>query len=156
MLGLTKQQPRAHPARIAQPPRDIIDLATFPHGQRPSTGQNQESTHEMTNQQLGSAQSLTGLVEYQPESVVSRTLLNKPTGNVTLFAFDAGQRLSEHTTPHDALVVGLDGELAITVAGDQTRLSPGDVLLMPANKPHAVHADSRGKMLLVMIRAEAT
>ena len=107
----------------------------------------------MTHVNLEShAQSLAGLVEYQTGSVVSRSLLSKPTGSVTLFAFDADQSLSEHTTPYDALALALDGELEVTIAGDRGRLARGEVLLMPANKPHAVHAISRSKMLLVMVR----
>ena len=98
------------------------------------------------------AQSLAGLVQYQPESVVSRTLLNKSTGTVTLFAFDKDQNLSEHTAPFDALVYTVDGELEITIAGDRRKVSNGDVLLMPANKPHAVYAISQSKMLLIMVR----
>ncbi|GMR10511.1 MAG: cupin domain-containing protein [Anaerolineae bacterium] len=98
------------------------------------------------------AQSLAGLVEYQPGSVVSRTLLSKATGSVTLFAFDKDQSLSEHTTPYDALVLAVDGELEITIAGDRRRLASGDVLLMPANKPHAVHAIARSKIVLIMVR----
>jgi quercetin dioxygenase-like cupin family protein len=107
----------------------------------------------MTDVNLESqARSLTDLVEYQPGSVVSRSLLSKSAGSVTLFAFDKDQSLSEHTTPFDALVLALDGELGITIAGDRRSLIRGDVLLMPANKPHAVHAISRSKMLLVMVR----
>lgn len=98
------------------------------------------------------AQSLAGLIDYQDGSVVSRALLSKATGNVTLFAFDKDQSLSEHTAPHDALVLGIDGELDIKLEGDTHRLSRGEVILMPANKPHAVYAKSRSKMLLVMIR----
>ncbi len=97
-------------------------------------------------------QSLAGLVEYQPGSVVSRTLINKSTGSITLFAFDKDQNLSEHTAPYDALVYAVDGELEITIAGDRSKVSRGDVLLMPANKPHAVYASSRSKMLLIMVR----
>ena len=98
------------------------------------------------------ALSLAGLVEHQPGSVVSRTLLNKSTGSVTLFAFDKDQSLSEHTAPYDALVYAVDGELEITIAGDRRKVSLGDVLLMPANKPPAVYASSRSKMLLIMVR----
>ncbi len=98
------------------------------------------------------AQSLADMVEYQAGSVVSRALLTKSTGSVTLFAFDKDQSLSEHTTPYDALVLAVDGELEITIAGDPRRLARGDVLLMPANKPHAVHATARSKMVLIMIR----
>lgn len=98
------------------------------------------------------AHSLASLVEYQPKSVVSRSLLNKSSGSVTLFAFDKDQSLSEHTSPYDALVLALDGELEITLAGDRRRLARGDVLLMPANRPHAVYAISQSKMLLMMVR----
>jgi quercetin dioxygenase-like cupin family protein len=98
------------------------------------------------------AHSLDALVDYQDGSVVSRALLSKTTGNVTLFAFDNDQGLSEHSAPHDALVLSLEGELNITIAGDHHQLSDGEVLLLPANKPHAVFAKSKSKMLLVMIR----
>lgn len=107
----------------------------------------------MTRVDLGNrAQSLAGLVDYQDGSVVSRTLLSKSAGSVTLFAFDKDQSLSEHTTPYDALALSLDGELDITIAGDRRRLSRGEILLLPANKAHEVHANSRSKMLLVMVR----
>jgi quercetin dioxygenase-like cupin family protein len=106
----------------------------------------------MTEANLETARLLAELVDYQSDAVVSRTLLARPTGTVTLFAFDKGQSLSEHTAPFDALVLGLDGDLEITVAGKRNRLASGDVLLMPANKPHAVQAVSRSKMLLIMIR----
>ena len=107
----------------------------------------------MTHVNLEShARSLAGLVEYQTGSVVSRSLLSKSMGSVTLFAFDEDQSLSEHTTPYDALALALEGELEIIIAGDRGRLARGEVLLMPANKPHAVHAISRSKMLLVMVR----
>lgn len=93
------------------------------------------------------------LVAYQPASVVSRTLLKKPSGTVTLFAFDAGESLSEHTAPYDALVVLVDGAAEIEVAGEAHRVSRGETLLLPANVPHAVRATSRFKMLLTMIRS---
>ena len=92
------------------------------------------------------------LTYYQDGSVVSRALLSKTTGNVTLFAFDKDQSLSEHTSPHDALVLSIDGELEMNIEGDTHRLSRGEVILMPADKPHAVYANLRSKMLLVMIR----
>ncbi len=98
------------------------------------------------------AQSLAGLVKFQSGSVVSRTLLNKSTGSVTLFAFDKDQNLSEHTAPYDAFVYAVDGELDITIAGDRSKVSRGDILLMPANIPHAVYASSQSKMLLIMVR----
>ena len=96
---------------------------------------------------------LSGLVDYQDDAVVSKTLLKKDTGSVTLFAFDRGQELSEHTVPHDALVYLVDGEAEIAVSGQPHRLRGGDVLLMPGNEPHAVRATRRFKMLLTMIRS---
>ncbi len=101
----------------------------------------------------GQALSLTGLINYQDGSVVSRTLVNKSTGTVTLFAFDEGQSLSEHTAPYDALVVMLDGEADITVAGNTVRAHAGDLVMMPANSPHALVAMTRYKMMLTMIRS---
>ena len=96
---------------------------------------------------------LAELVDYQAGAVVSTTLLKKETGTVTLFAFDQGQELSEHTVPHDALVYLVDGEAEITVSGKPHALEAGDLLLMPGGEPHAVRATGRFKMLLTMIRA---
>jgi quercetin dioxygenase-like cupin family protein len=93
-----------------------------------------------------------GVVEYQSGSVVSRTLVKKPTGTVTVFAFDAGEGLSEHAAPFDALVVGLDGEAQISIDGRPYAVRGGEMLLLPANHPHAVRATQRFKMMLVMIR----
>jgi quercetin dioxygenase-like cupin family protein len=92
-------------------------------------------------------------VSYQEGGIVSRIILKRKNGNVTLFAFDAGQELSEHTTPFDALVQIVDGEAAITIAGRPYRLCAGDMIMMPAQQPHAVKAVSRVKMLLTMIRS---
>lgn len=96
---------------------------------------------------------LAELANYQSGSVVSRILVRRDKGNVTLFAFDEGQELSEHTAPFDALVYVLEGTTEIRIAGQPFSLSAGDVILMPANKPHAVRAVSRFKMLLTMIRS---
>ena len=93
------------------------------------------------------------LVNYQPGSVVSREILKKPTGNVTLFAFDDGQGLSEHTAPFDALVQVLEGEAEITIAGEQHRVKGGELILMPSGKPHALRAIQPFKMILTMIRS---
>jgi quercetin dioxygenase-like cupin family protein len=93
------------------------------------------------------------LVAYQDGAIVSRIVLKREAGNVTLFAFDAGQELSEHTTPHDALVQVVEGEAAITIAGQPSRLRAGEMIVMPAHQPHAVQAVSRFKMLLTMIRS---
>lgn len=95
---------------------------------------------------------LVDLVSYQDGAVVSRIVLKRETGTVTLFAFGAGQELSEHTTPYDALVQVVDGEAAITVAGRPYRVRAGEMILMPAHQPHALKAISRFKMLLTMIR----
>jgi quercetin dioxygenase-like cupin family protein len=93
------------------------------------------------------------LVAYQDGAVVSREIVSQKTGTVTLFAFDAGQGLSEHTAPFDALVLVLDGEAEITIAGTPFRVQTGEMILMPAHKPHALKAVRRFKMMLVMIRA---
>lgn len=93
------------------------------------------------------------LVAYQDGAVVSREIVSQKTGTVTLFAFDEGQGLSEHTAPFDALVLVLDGEAEITIAGTPFRVRAGEMILMPAHKPHALKAIRRFKMMLVMIRA---
>lgn len=97
--------------------------------------------------------SLSGLVNYQDGSVVSRVILKRDKGNVTIFAFDEGQGLSEHTSPFDALVQAVEGEAEITVSGKPIALKPGEVVLLPADKPHAVRAIARFKMVLTMIRS---
>ncbi|MDH4037961.1 MAG: cupin domain-containing protein [Candidatus Krumholzibacteria bacterium] len=102
----------------------------------------------------GHARPLAGLVAYQAGAVVSRTLIKQPAGSVTLFAFDAGQELSEHTVPHDALVHVLDGEVEISIAGTPHRLRAGDAIVMPGGRPHAVKAVEQFKMMLAMIRPE--
>jgi len=84
---------------------------------------------------------------------VSRILLKKETGSVTIFAFDAGQSLSEHTVPHDALVQVLEGRARITIAGEEHEVAKGETILMPAHQPHAVRAPVACKMLLTMIRS---
>lgn len=99
------------------------------------------------------AMTLTEMVEYRDGSIVSREVLRKPTGTVTLFAFDAGQGLSEHTAPFDALVQVLDGEAEIAIAGKKHTVHAGQMIVMPADKPHALHAYAPFKMMLVMIRS---
>ena len=96
---------------------------------------------------------LSSLIEYQKGSVVSRELLKKNTGTVTLFAFDEGQGLSEHTAPFDALVLIMDGTALITLSGKEHRLAAGQFIIMPAGEPHSLKAPSRFKMMLVMIRS---
>ncbi len=97
---------------------------------------------------------LATLVSYQQGSVVSRTLMNSRAGTVTLFAFDEGDGLSEHTAPYDALLHVLEGEAEITIAGAKNRLEGGEAVILPAGKPHAVRATKRFKMLLTMIRSK--
>ena len=92
-------------------------------------------------------------VEYADESVVSKTLVNKKVGTLTLFAFDAGQGLSEHTAPYDAVVEILDGSVEITVGGESFTAQTGELVIMPADVPHSLHGEERFKMLLTMIRA---
>ena len=97
--------------------------------------------------------SLVDMVSYQDGAVVSRTLIDKKTGTVTLFAFGEGQGLSEHTAPFDALVQVLDGEAEITIAGKPYHLDAGEIIVMPASVPHALKAARRFKMMLTMIRS---
>ena len=105
--------------------------------------------------ELDSAQvfSLVNLIAYQEGSVVSRTLLDKAAGTLTLFAFGAGQGLSEHQAPFDAFVYIIDGAASVSVAGTDHGLVAGDMIVLPANKPHALRATARFKMLLAMIKS---
>ena len=96
---------------------------------------------------------LSELVQYQEGAVVSRQILKRESGSVTLFAFDRGQELSEHTTPYDALVVIVDGEAEITISGRAHRVKQGELIVMPANQPHALKAVARFKMVLTMLRS---
>ena len=107
---------------------------------------------DQVNELRGKAFNLEQFVEYADGAVVSKTLLKKSAGTVTLFAFDSGQGLSEHTAPFDAVVYILDGEARITIGGDPHTVSAGQMLIMPANVAHALQADVPFKMLLVMIR----
>lgn len=109
--------------------------------------------HEGINIAPAAVFNLTGLVDYQEGAVVSRTLVSKKTGTVTLFAFDQGQGLSEHTAPYDELVYVLEGEAEVTIAGKPLILKEGEMVIMPANQPHALAARQNSKMLLVVIRS---
>ena len=104
------------------------------------------------NDLVGTVLNMKDMVSYQPGAVVSRTVIDKDAGTVTLFAFDTGQGLSEHTAPFDALVQIIDGTADITIAGSLHTVKEGEMIIMPANKPHALKANPRFKMLLVMIR----
>jgi len=103
----------------------------------------------------GRAIALAGLVDYQTGAVVSREVVSRPTGTVTVFAFDEGEQLSEHTAPFDAMVIGLDGEADVSIGGRVNRVKPGEMIIMPAAIPHALRAVTRFKMLLVMIKKPA-
>lgn len=104
---------------------------------------------------IGKAFNLASLLDYQDDSVVSREIIKKDTGTVTLFAFDKGQGLSEHTAPFDALVYIADGSVEIRISGNPNILKKGEMIIMPANKPHALKAISRFKMLLIMLRTQS-
>lgn len=96
---------------------------------------------------------LADLVEYQHGSVVSKEVIKKEEGTVTLFAFDEGQGLSEHTAPFDALVYVIDGEVEIAISGEKYMLRGGEMIIMPANQPHALKAVKKFKMMLTMIKS---
>jgi len=96
---------------------------------------------------------LINLVDYQKETIVSKTLIDKKAGTITLFAFGKNQGLSEHTAPFDALIIAIEGEVKITISGKSFKLKKDDVIIMPANEPHAVNALTQMKMLLVMIHS---
>lgn len=101
---------------------------------------------------IGQALKLIDLVDYQDDSVVSKQMISKDTGTVTLFAFDQGQGLSEHTAPFDALVYIFDGQAEISIDRNPILVEAGSMIIMPANKPHSLKAIKRFKMLLVMIK----
>jgi len=103
--------------------------------------------------ELAQVAKLADLVGYQEGSIVSRTLIDRKTGTVTLFAFDEGEGLSEHTAPFDALVYVLDGEAEVVISGRSFHLKEGEMVIMPAHEPHSLQALKRFKMLLVMIRS---
>ena len=106
----------------------------------------------MTDKTTPRVEAIKDMVEYQEVAVVSRTIIDKPQGVVTLFAFSEGEGLSEHTTPFDALVQVLEGEVEITIGGKAFHLEEGEMIMMPANVPHALRALGPFKMLLVMVK----
>ncbi|MFC1912533.1 cupin domain-containing protein [Chloroflexota bacterium] len=112
-----------------------------------------EKNQKDTDDLLGQVVKPVDLIGYQEGSVVSRTIIDKDTGTLTLFAFDKGQGLSEHTAPFDALVHIIDGEAEVTISGKSLNLIEGEVVIMPANQPHALRATNRFKMMLVMIKS---
>ena len=102
---------------------------------------------------MSQASKLVDLVDYKGASVVSRTLIDKKAGTVTLFAFDEKEGLSEHKAPFDALVYILDGEAEVTISGKAMRLRQGEMVIMPANEPHSLRAVRRFKMMLTMVKS---
>jgi len=114
---------------------------------------NEQGRIRMTDISTPKVECLKSLIDYQDGSVVSREIIRKSTGTITLFAFDQGQGLSEHTAPFDALVIILDGQAEITISGQAFKLTEGQMIILPVNEVHALKAISRFKMLLVMIRS---
>jgi quercetin dioxygenase-like cupin family protein len=108
-----------------------------------------------TDELKGKALPLAASVDYADGAIVSKTLLDKKAGTLTLFAFDAGQGLSEHTSPYDATVYVLDGEGTMMIGGNTVKAKTGELVIMPANVPHDVRAEERFKMLLIMIREKS-
>jgi quercetin dioxygenase-like cupin family protein len=106
----------------------------------------------MSEEPLSQPTELAGLIEYQPDSVVSRVLMKNSGGVMTVFAFDAGQGLSEHSTPHDATVQILEGEVTVEIAGEAHRVHAGETLRLPSAVPHALVGDRRFKMLLTLLK----
>lgn len=107
----------------------------------------------MSEVEKSKAFSLGGSVDYASNAVVSKAILKKPNGNITLFSFDKGEGLSEHTTPFDALVEILDGSAEITIGGVPNSINAGQSIILPANIPHALKATERFKMVLTMIKS---
>ncbi len=108
---------------------------------------------KQTDMLVTQAMRIVNLADYQKDSIVSRTLIDKNTGTVTFFAFDEGQGLSEHTAPFDALLYLLDGEAEISISGKPLSLKQGEMIIMPANEPHALKAVKQFKMILTMIKS---
>lgn len=111
------------------------------------------NVEDETGERPAEVKQLVDLLKYQDDSIVSRVLLKNKGGTVTLFAFDVGEGLSEHTAPFDALVVVTDGEAEIEIAGASFKVKQGETITLPANRPHAVKAATRFQMLLIMLRA---
>lgn len=112
-----------------------------------------EKNQKDTDALLGQVVKPVDLIGYQEGSVVSRTIIDKGIGTLTLFAFDKGQGLSEHTAPFDALVHVIDGEAEVTISGKSLNLIEGEMVIMPANQPHALRAINKFKMMLIMIKS---
>jgi len=114
---------------------------------------NEEAKIKVLDNCVSKGCSLIELVEYASDSVVSKTIVDSKIGTITLFAFDSGQKLSEHTSPYNAVVQVIDGYGLFNIAGREIKVTSGQIVIMPANVPHAVNASEKFKMLLTMIRA---
>ncbi len=101
----------------------------------------------------GQAVNTASLVDYQPGAVVSRTIIKRKAGTITLFAFDKGEGLSEHTAPFDALVQILEGEAEVVISGKKQNVKFGEMIILPADRPHSLRANAKFKMMLMMVRA---
>jgi quercetin dioxygenase-like cupin family protein len=112
-----------------------------------------EKQAQETEALVGQVVKLKDLLDYQAASIVSRTIVTKDTGTITIFAFDKDEGLSEHTAPFDALVYIMDGTAEVTISGKPHRLGEGQMIIMPADEPHALKAEERFKMMLVMIKS---
>jgi quercetin dioxygenase-like cupin family protein len=112
-----------------------------------------EQGNTMLDSCTGKGQNLTSLIGYQQDSIVSKAVIDKKAGTITLFAFDKGQGLSKHQAPYDATVFVFEGQAIITVGDKEHIVSAGQIIIMPANIPHSVKADERFKMVLIMIRS---
>ena len=113
----------------------------------------ERKNHQTSTMSLvGRMVKLADLVDYQESAVVSKAIIDRKSGTVTLFAFDKGQGLSEHTAPFDALVYILDGEAEVMISGKPLRVKEGETVIMPANEPHALRATEKFKIVMVMIR----
>jgi quercetin dioxygenase-like cupin family protein len=108
---------------------------------------------KMEEENCEGVKNLQAMTEYQSDSIVSKSIIGKKSGNVTLFAFDKGQGLSEHTAPFDAMVYLIDGKAKVTLSGNDMNIEKGDIVILPANKPHALLATEKFKMMLVMIKS---
>jgi quercetin dioxygenase-like cupin family protein len=113
----------------------------------------EERANKVSAECLGKAAKLTELIDYCGGAVVSKTLVDKSVGTLTLFAFDVGQGLSEHQTPYDAVVQIIEGSAELTIGGEVLTACAGELVIMPANIPHSVRAEEKFKMMLIMIRA---
>lgn len=114
---------------------------------------NAKSKNTVLKSCVAKAAELNSLIDYSSDSVVSKTIIDKSVGTLTLFAFDAGQGLSEHQAPYDATVQIVEGKAVLKIGGKKVNASAGDIVIMPANVPHSVQAKEKFKMLLIMIRA---